>query len=259
MDLTAKQLQSNYQEFLGYIDQYIQGERKDQLLDFYKKYEERLILLPAAAKEGRHSSFPGGYIYHVNNVVKYALQLYKVWLTGGADMEKVSLENIVFCAINHDLGKMGSAEEEGVKPQTDEWRRNKLGEMYTFNTKLSYMSVPDRSLFLLQQHGIPMSQDEWVAIKIHDGLYDSSNESYLKNYMPETKPRTCLYHIIHQADMMASYIEFEQQWLNKLHKNNLDNRKGSNTLQSNAKKQPTKQKALSSVKSAGLQDMLKNL
>lgn len=259
MNLTAEQLQANYQEFLGYIDKYIQGERKDQLLEFYKKYEERLILLPAAAKAGRHSAFPGGYIYHVNFVVKNAIQLYNLWLTAGADMTNVTLENVVFCAINHDLGKMGSAEAESTIQQTDEWRRNKLGEMYTYNTELSYMTVPDRSLFLLQQAGITMSQDEFVAIRIHDGLYDGANEGYLKNYMPETKPRTCLYHLIHQADMMASYIEFEQQWLKDLRQSNLDNQGKGSTIQSNNKKQPSKQKALSSVKSAGLKNMLDSL
>ena len=31
--------------------------------------------------------------------------------------------------------------------------------------------------------------------------------------MPETKPRTSLPFIIHQADLMASRIEFENEWL----------------------------------------------
>ena len=31
--------------------------------------------------------------------------------------------------------------------------------------------------------------------------------------MPETKPRTSLPYILHQADMMAARIEFEREWL----------------------------------------------
>jgi hypothetical protein len=34
-------------------------------------------------------------------------------------------------------------------------------------------------------------------------------------YLPEQKPRTSLPFIIHQADLMAARIEFEQEWLPK--------------------------------------------
>ena len=43
---------------------------KQKLLDFYKKYEDRIILMPAAHKKEYHSAFPGGYVDHVNRVVK---------------------------------------------------------------------------------------------------------------------------------------------------------------------------------------------
>ena len=37
-----------------------------------------------------------------------------------------------------------------------------------------------------------------------------------KKRMPETKLRTSLPHIIHQADLLAAYIEFEREWSDKL-------------------------------------------
>lgn len=52
-----------------------------------------------------------------------------------------------------------------------------------------------------------------LLLKTHDGLYDKANESYLKGFMPETKPRTSLPFILHQADLMAARIEFEREWL----------------------------------------------
>ena len=113
-------------------------------------------------------------------------------------------------AINHDLGKMGDEENESYIPQTDQWRKEKLGENYMFNTVLPFASVPDRSLFLLQQHDIYYSFNEMLAIKTHDGLYDAGNEKYLKGFMPEQKPRTSLPFILHQADMMATHIEYDQ-------------------------------------------------
>ena len=55
--------------------------------------------------------------------------------------------------------------------------------------------------------------------KAKNKLYDPANEPYLKNYMPELKPRTSLVFIIHQADLMASRIEFEKEWLPKFSNN----------------------------------------
>ena len=51
MKLTAEQIQSNWEVFLNNIETHITGDRKEKLLSFYKKYEERLILMPAAHKK----------------------------------------------------------------------------------------------------------------------------------------------------------------------------------------------------------------
>ena len=37
MKLEAEQIMHNWEMFLGYIEEYITGERKDQLLSFYKQ------------------------------------------------------------------------------------------------------------------------------------------------------------------------------------------------------------------------------
>jgi len=258
MSLTAEQLQSNWIEFNTNIETYITGDRKQRLLDFYKKYEERVILMPAAHKKEYHSAFPGGYVDHVNRVVKAALSMSAVWEGFGCDMTTFTQEELVFSAINHDLGKMGDSEHEAYIPQTDQWRRDKLGEDYMFNKKLAFAAVPDRGLFLLQEHDIKYTFNEMLAIQTHDGLYDSANEKYLKGFMPEQKPRTSLPFILHQADMMAARIEFEIEWLHKFSKNSLDAPKKNYTLSSN-KKPSTKNRALNSVKSEGLKNMLDSL
>jgi len=216
MTLTPEQIKENWIEFNGYIETYIQGNRKNQLLDFYKKYEERVALMPASSTPKHHSCFPGGYIHHVNKVIKGSLYLHKLWGVMGCNQETYTLEELIFSAINHDLGKMGDIFNEAYLPSTDEWRIKNLSELYTYNTKIPFMSVPDRSLFLLQQHEIGLSQNEWTAIKTHDGLYDQANDIYLKSFGAETKPRTSLPYILHQADLMAARIEFEQQYMEEV-------------------------------------------
>ncbi len=255
MNLSAEQIQSNWGLFLDNIENYITGVRSEKLLAFYKKFEERIILMPAAHKKEYHNAFPGGYVEHVNRVVRCALKQYELWKEAVPLLPSVPLENIVCSAINNDLGKMGSIDQASYIPQTDKWRREKLGEDYMFNKEVPFSSVPDRGLWLLQHHDIKYSFNEMVAIQTHDGLYDPANEKYLKAYMPEQKPRTSLPFILHQADLMAARIEFEREWLPKFKKD--QNKPKDNFTIKN--KKTTKSKALGNISSPGLKNMLDNL
>jgi hypothetical protein len=159
---------------------------------------------------------------------------------------------------------MGSEDEDSYTPQTDQWRKDKLGEDYMFNTKVPFASVPDRGLFMLQSHGIQYTFNEMVTIQTHDGLYDEGNKKYLMSFMPEQKPRTSLPFILHQADLMAARIEFEREWLPKLKegKKSVDIKKENFTLgnkPNTSKKQSTKTKALGTFKSEGLKNIFDNL
>ena len=264
MNLTAEQIQENWDELMGYINEYISEPRKEKLLAFYEKYADRLILMPAAHKKEYHNAFPGGYVEHVLRVIRCAIKQYDLWESEGADMSTFTMEELIFSALNHDLGKMGSEDEDSYIPQTDQWRKDKLGEDYMFNTKVPFSSVPDRGLFLLQSHDIQYTFNEMLAIQTHDGLYDEANNKYLKNFMPEQKPRTSLPFILHQADLMAARIEFEREWLPKLKegKKSVDSAKGNYTLGNKTnsnKKTPTKDKALGSIKSNNLANLLNNI
>ena len=259
MKLSAEQLQKEWETLIDYINKHITGERKEHLLNFYNQYQERLILMPAAHKREYHNAFPGGYVEHVNRVIRCSIKQYKLWKEEGADVESFTKEELIFSALNHDLGKMGDEENESYIPQTDKWRRDKLGEEYMHNKKIPFASVPDRGLYLLQSHGIRYTFNEMIAIQTHDGLYDSANEKYLKSFMPETKPRTPLPFILHQADLMAARIEFEREWLPKFkEENNLDASKKGFTLGDN-KKSSAKTKALSSIESGGLKNIIDKL
>jgi hypothetical protein len=255
--LTAEKIQENWETLLNIIENEISGDRGSRLLEFYNQYSERLIMMPAAHKKEYHNSFPGGYVDHVIRVINCAIELHNLWEKMGADSSTYTREELIFSALNHDLGKMGDEEHEAYIPQTDQWRKDKLGEDYMFNTKVSFASVPDRGLYLLQSHGIQYTFNEMITIQTHDGLYDEANKKYLMTYLPEQKPRTSLPYIVHQADLMAARIEFEQEWLPKLNSDQPTKNPNFNLSKSDSsKKQPTKQKALSNVKSEGLKGLM---
>ena len=256
MKLTAEQIQDNWDIFINNIEVFITGERKQKLLDFYFKYQDRLMLMPAAHKKEYHNAFPGGYIEHVNRVVDCAIKQADLWNDMGVDMSTFTMEELIFSAINHDLGKMGDEENEAYIPQTDQWRKDKLGEDYMFNDKIAFASVPDRGLYLLQAHNIQYTFNEMIGIQTHDGLYDEANKKYFTGFTPEVKPRTSLPYILHFADMMAARIEFEREWMPKFK---------NGTAKPVPTKKPTntpsaiKQKALSGVRSEGLKNLLDSI
>jgi hypothetical protein len=213
--LSAEQIQANWNTFLAVIDTYITGDRSTLLKDLYLSMEEQTILAPAAIRDSNHNCFAGGYVDHVLRVVKASLQFDNVWKSFNVG-ETYSQEELVFAAINHDLGKLGLPGTPGVFPNDNDWQVKNQGAHYKFNTALSFASVPDRSLFILQSAGITVSENEYLGIKLHDGLYDEANKHYLISYQPESRLRSSLPIILHQADMLAARVEWEGEWLPRL-------------------------------------------
>ena len=214
--LSAEIIQSNLQKFYSLIEEHISEPRKTKLINLYKSQEDILVLAPASSKASFHNSFPGGYVDHVIRVTEIALSVADVWHKYRAKTETFSIEELVFSAINHDLGKLGLFGKARYLPNDSEWHVKNQGANYKPNGELPFLPVQDNSLFILQSAGIELSVNEYIAIKIHDGLYDDANKAYLISGQNESKLRSSLPLILHQADIAASRIEWEREWLDKV-------------------------------------------
>lgn len=205
---TEQKIVSNWNKFIENIETYISGDRKTKLLKFYNDHEERFCLATCSSKKDYHNCFPGGYIDHVNRVLQIAFRMKKVWEVEGGNINFTD-EELAFVAINHDLGKFGDEEHDLYIPQTSEWHRKNRGEEYMHNPDVPMMHPSDRSLFILQQQGIPMTYNEFTGIRLHDGLYEESNKYYYISYSGDRRLKTNLPYIISQADLAAARIEFD--------------------------------------------------
>ena len=213
--LTAEQIVENWNELLKVIDDNFTGDRHDKLKAMYEDLEERMSLAPASSTDHFHNAFQGGYVEHVLRVIKCAKHVYNLWKDMGADMSGYTKEELIFTALNHDIGKMGFPGEgnEVYLPNPSDWHRRNLGKLYTHNPNNPFSLVNDLSIWLLQHYGISISWNEMVAIKLTDGLYDESNKPYFISRSADSKLRTNLAYIMHQADSMAARIEYEK-WKN---------------------------------------------
>ena len=252
MNLNAEQISSNWDKFLNNIETYISSPRKEKLLEFYKNQSDRFVLMPAAANVNYHNCFPGGYVEHVNRVVDAALEVKSMWEKFGADMSTFTVEELVFSAINHDLGKVGDSTNDLYIPSTNDWRKKNLGEHYSYNAEVGFMTIPDRSLFLLQEAGISYTMNEMLAIRSHDGLYDDANKGYFISRIPESRPKSVIMFILHQADFLAAEVE---KHINAPTRDVSKNFTAAPKVQAQA---TAKTKALGNVKSDGLKDLMTN-
>lgn len=204
--ISPEQMAENLAKFYSMIDKYISGDRKDKLLDMYKNIEETLVMSPASTKVSHHNAFAGGYLDHVIRVTEAALVFEKVWDKFGQN-KNYTTEELAFSALNHDLGKLGTNEQPVYIPNQSEWHRQNQGLMFNYNPAITHMRIAERSLFVLQSYGIQVSENEYLAIRLHDGLYEEANKQYYITYNKDTELRSNIAYILHQADLMSSKIE----------------------------------------------------
>lgn len=81
--------------------------------------------------------------------------------------------------------------------------------MYTFNSELPFMLIPDRSLYILQKFDIKVSHNEFLGIRLHDGVFDKANEAYFYSHNPNSRMKTNIVYVLHMADFMASKVEYD--------------------------------------------------
>ena len=243
--LTAEQILEGYNKHLAIISQSITGDRRDSVLSMVESLGENYVMSPASGKSWYHNAFAGGYVDHVNRVVETAVKMMKFWSSMGGTID-FTQEELVFAALFHDLGKIDDGNGVGYIEQTDNWRRDKLNEMYKPNPELDFMMIPDRSLFILQKFGIQVSQKEYLGIKLHDGIFDDGNKPYFFSYNPDSRMRTNIVNILHMSDYMASKVEYDIWKAN-----------GGKTTPSTQKSKTSNGKSVKS--SEGLTNFIKNI
>ena len=201
-----QEIEVQLKKFIGIIKKEFCGDRKTKLLMMYKEFGERLLLAPASGKAVFHNAFPGGYLDHVLNVIELAIRNTKTMMEMGFKVD-YNREELIFAAMHHDLGKLGDETEPYYIPETSQWHRENQGSLFKHNPALQYMSVTDRTLYLLQAYDVHVTNKEWMGIKLSDGMYDDSNKKYLMSYSQDHHIDTELHRIINWADHMATILE----------------------------------------------------
>lgn len=207
---TEKQLKENYDKFISFVKKAFakQPDRLEKLLKMYSEEElgMELTMAPASGKVHFHSAYVGGYIDHIMNVCKNAMGMMKQYKDNGGTID-FEVEELLFAALHHDLGKLGDPSGPYYIEQDSDWHRKNQGSIFKLNPDINYMDVTHRALWLLQKYGIEFTQKEMLGIMLADGLYNESNKKYFISYDENFQLKTELPYIIHWADHMSCRIE----------------------------------------------------
>ena len=209
-ELTPEQIQENWEKLRSLINETFVGERLDNLNKMYDYLEERMCIAPASGKEHFHNAHPGGYVEHVLHITDLVVQIWDLWGKNGATIDDFDKEELIFAALHHDLGKVGDLAEDYYTPNESDWHRKNQGMIYKHNPNIQHMTVTDRAIWLLQHFDVKMSENEYLGLRLTDGMYEEANKGYYVSYMPHKQLRSNIAHILHQADMMASKIEYDE-------------------------------------------------
>ena len=104
----------------------------------------RALIAPASGTIHYHNCYDGGYIDHVMNVCKAARGQKVLMQSMGARIDFTD-DELLFSALNHDLGKLGSLEGEQYQPNDSEWHIKNQGKVYLKHCK----DIPICKLFLI--------------------------------------------------------------------------------------------------------------
>lgn len=184
-----------YERLIKIIESLSDESRKEKLLKMVKEIGIRFCTAPASHRLEYHDCYPGGLFDHSVKVVKHLTSLVDLFCK-----DEITRDTIIITALFHDLGKIGSLEEDYYLTQDSEWHRNKLGEMYIHNLNMIYMVHSERSVWWLNHYGIDLTEDETQSILYHDGQYIERNKS-----IRQKETNLCL--LLHWSDM--SSIKFQ--------------------------------------------------
>lgn len=166
--LLAK-INENWGKFSSIVGRIENSEVREGAQKLCNDLHDRLAVCPASTRTDYVGCFTGGLVWHSLNVLRAMKNMRSAF-----DLDsKVHADSMIILGLFHDLGKIGNSNEDYYLPQASDWHRNK-GMLFEINNEISSVPVAIRSVWWLNQYGIPLSENEINAIS---SLARSSGET----------------------------------------------------------------------------------
>jgi len=167
--MNTEKLLENFEQYSSLLKKYFPDDGIDKFLE---DFGIRLTTCPRGLTEDT------GGVY--GDLISHSLKVTLCGINHAEVTNNIDKKSLARVSLIHEIGKLGSEEEELFIVQESQWHKDKLGQNFKYNDLCSKMSVGHRTLYLLQKYGIKITQDEWVSILVSQGLHFPENAFYGK-------------------------------------------------------------------------------
>ena len=119
---------------------------------------ERICLAPANSNNKQYGCYPGGIVVTSTKLAK-AMQALNEF-----HGKPVDIKSVYKIGLLHDIGRIGTMTQDWLLPQDSDWHREKLGNEFKINFDLPKMTHLQRTMFLLNQFQIKLTEEEFAAL-----------------------------------------------------------------------------------------------
>lgn len=132
---------------------------------------EQFMVAPASTRRAYHNAYPCGLVAHSLTVATNAVKI-----AAALAPSRWSTQQLMFCGLFHDFGKAGSPGSPYYLPTKEDWKRR--NEEYYDVSSVEWMPNSEKSVWLLQSHGVVLTHEEYAAIRLNDGMGPAENKPW---------------------------------------------------------------------------------
>lgn len=193
--LTEKQILSNAELYKNLVDNIENEERKKQLQNVIIGLGDNLFTSPCNTQDGKPGAYVGGLVIHSLQVTKNLTDICKLWAP------EINRDTILLCGMFHDIGMVSTTKNEEVfLLETDNYRQ-KRGNIFNLNPDIrDGLHYAQRSVRLLSYYKVDITDEEYLAILSHHGLFVDENVGFKYKFNK-------LSYLLHWSDIKTSNFD----------------------------------------------------
>lgn len=149
-----EEIENNWKQFESIIDRLDNPQIKIMLSEL----GERLAIAPANARNTDKGSETGGLIKNTLEILKLSRMI------DAATGKQCNPKTLYKIVILHNIGTIGTVENDLYLPQDSNWHLEKLGMIYKVNPKLVGQDKIDLTFIMLANYGVKLELEEFQAI-----------------------------------------------------------------------------------------------
>ena len=201
--MSLQQFKSNILKLQQIINKHIKNQnRKNLIISIYQKYLNIMYISPGLSDKTSKYYKQGGWLEYVTQVLNNSFNIKKMMVSNGYKLDFTDEELLVVCLF-FNFGVLGTQHQPLMCKNDQNSYKYKNGMLYQFNSQLHYMKTFDRSLFLLNQQGLKLSLNEYLAIRLSWGLYQESDKIYFQMEKQNTTNKLNIVHILNSSIDLA--------------------------------------------------------